>query len=352
MGGDRAADPVGVRRVAVPRVSVVIPLYNKAGSVLAAVGSVLGQSFADFELIVVDDGGTDGGAAAVAAVSDRRLRLVAQENAGPGAARNRGLREAGGEYVAFLDADDEWDREFLELAVSRLDQHPECAASVCGFAEGPRRVSRASANRSMGLTGGVWRLPKGTPPRALKFFVDFCHSSCIVARRDLVQRYGGYYDADRCLYGEDSYLWLMFVLNHPLYVDPEPSVWFHTEHSALGSALTGQHPVRPALLASGPLLDRGDPGYLAELHDLLAYYRLLETEQLMRQGRLSSAELRRWRDRFPWRRPPSGKIALMEMVLSLAPAAPRVTTAVLRLAQGPNPERPAPRPTSAPVDRR
>lgn len=307
-----------------PRVSVVIPLYNKAEPVVAALASVVGQSFADFELIVVDDGSTDSSASVAAAAGDRRVRLVSQPNAGPGAARNRGLGEARGEYVAFLDADDEWEPRFLELAVAALDGHRECGAWVSALAEGPERASRAKRNRRMGLAGGPWRLPRHTPPKRLKFYVDFCHSSCIVARRSLVQRYGGYYDAVRSTYGEDSYLWLTFVMNHPLYVDLDPHVWFHTEHSSLGAALVGRHPVRPALTESGPLIARCDPAYLGELHDLLAYYRLIETEKLMRQGRLATGELRSWRARFPWRRAVRGRVALREMVVSTAAASPPV----------------------------
>jgi glycosyltransferase involved in cell wall biosynthesis len=315
----------------VPRVSVVIPLYNKAESVLAAVGSVLRQSYPDFELIVVDDGSTDSSASVAAGIGDRRIRLVAQANAGPGAARNRGLGEARGEYVAFLDADDEWAPGFLELAVTALDGHPECGAWVSGRWVGPARASQGRRNRRMGLTGGAWRLPHHAAPKALKFYVDFCHSSCVVARRSLVQRYGGYYDADRSTYGEDSYLWLMFVMNHRLQVDPEPQVWFHTEHSNLGAALLGRHPTRPALIASGPLLDRCDPAYLGELHDLLAYYRLIETEKLVGQGRLAQEELETWRNRFPWRRGVSGKMALRELVVSAAARSPRVMGVLARL---------------------
>jgi glycosyltransferase involved in cell wall biosynthesis len=302
-----------------------MPLYNKAESVLASVGSVLRQTFAEFELIVVDDGSTDASVRTVAGLGDPRLRLVGQANAGPGAARNRGLREAAGEYVTFLDADDEWEPEFLDRAVTALDRNPDSGAWVSGRLVGPGRASQEPRNRKMGLIGGAWRLPHDTPPKALKFYVDFCHSSCVVARRSLVQRYGGYYDAERSTYGEDSYLWLMFVLNHRLQVDPAPLVWFHTEHSSLGSALLGRHPVRPALTDAGPLLERCDPAYLDELHDLLAYYRLIETEKLVGQGRLTRAELESWRQRFPWRRGVRGKVALREMVVSAAAAWPPLT---------------------------
>jgi glycosyltransferase involved in cell wall biosynthesis len=300
-----------------PAVTVVIPLYQKGGSVLAAVRSVLSQRFADLELLVVDDGSTDEGPALVAQVSDPRLRLLRQPNQGPGAARNRGLAGARGALIAFLDADDEWDPEFLELGVAALTRAPECAAWVAGRAEGPARRIRTARDRRMGLTGR-WRASSEVSPRRLKYYVDFCHSSCILARRSAVERYGGYYAADRCVYGEDSYLWLQLVLNHPLAIDPEPRVWFHTEHSELGAARVGRHPVRPALLASEPLLQQCDPAYRRALRDLLAFYRLLLTEQLRRQRNLDGPTLARWRSQFPWTRFPGLKLAAMELRCSIA----------------------------------
>ena len=300
-----------------PAVTVVIPLYQKGGSVLAAVRSVLSQRFADLELLVVDDGSTDEGPALVAQVSDPRLRLLRQPNEGPGAARNRGLAGARGALIAFLDADDVWDPVFLELGVAALTRAPECAAWVAGRAEGPARRIRTARDRRMGLTGR-WRASSEVSPRRLKYYVDFCHSSCILARRSAVERYGGYYAADRCVYGEDSYLWLQLVLNHPLAIDAEPRVWFHTEHSELGAARVGRHPVRPALLASEPLLQQCDPAYRRALRDLLAYYRLLLTEQLRRQRNLDGPSLARWRSQFPWTRFPGLKLAAMELRCSIA----------------------------------
>src|ERR1044072_4490876 len=97
--------------------SVVIPVWNKRDTIAAAVASVLAQSCGDFELIVVDDGSTDGSMAGWRAFDDPRLRTVAQANAGPGPARNRGIEEAGHDWIAFLDADDLWLPDHLaELA--------------------------------------------------------------------------------------------------------------------------------------------------------------------------------------------------------------------------------------------
>ena len=317
--------------MSVPAVTVVMPLYQKAGSVIAAIRSVLTQRFADFELVVVDDGSIDEGPALVAGEVDSRLRLLRQPNQGPGAARNRGLAEARGALVAFLDADDEWDPEFLQLGVTALAEAPDCAAWVAGRAEGPTRRTRTGQDRRMGLTDGRWRVSPDVSPRRLKYYVDFCHSSCVLARRTVVQRYGGYYAADRYMYGEDSYLWLQLVLNHALAIDPEPRVWFHTEHSALGAARMGHHPVRPALLASEPLLAGCDPAYRTALRDLLAFYRLLETEQLLRRGQLDAATLAQWRSRFPWARWPGLKLAAMELHCSAMVRVPGLARIVPRL---------------------
>ena len=310
-----------------PAVTVVIPLYQKAGSVLGSIRSVLAQRFESFELVVVDDGSTDEGPALVRGVPDPRIRLVHQPNQGPGAARTRGLAEARASLIAFLDADDDWTPQFLELGVAALAAAPDSAAWVSGRVEGPTRLTRFWADQRHGLVRGRWRLPPDVGPRRLKYIVDFCHSSCILARRENVERYHGYYSADRCSYGEDSYLWLQVVLNHPLVIDPLPNVWFHTEHSALGAARVGRHPPRPALLASAALIERCDPAYRRALRGLLAYYRLLETEKLMRQGRLDGETLAEWRARFPWTRGLDPKLAAMELRCSLAVSAPRLARA-------------------------
>ena len=112
-----------------PQVSVVMPVYNVEAYVAEAVASVLDQSFADFELIVVDDGGGDRSMEILRGFDDPRIRIVTQANRGLAGARNSGILAARGEYVAFLDSDDRWLHEKLALHVIHLMLNPEVGVS-------------------------------------------------------------------------------------------------------------------------------------------------------------------------------------------------------------------------------
>lgn len=131
------------------RCSVVIPLYNKVEFIGQTLQSVLHQTYSAHEIIVVDDGSSDGGDAAVTSLCDPRIRLVRQENAGVSAARNRGIDEATGDLVAFLDADDWWHPQHLATIVDMVCRYPRYEV----FATRYRRVATAD------FPGGGWSDP-------------------------------------------------------------------------------------------------------------------------------------------------------------------------------------------------
>jgi glycosyltransferase involved in cell wall biosynthesis len=114
-----------------PTVSVIIPTYNRAHMIGRALHSVLSQEFTDFEVIVVDDASTDDTEAVVRAIGDPRIRYIRERrNGGPNAARNRGMRAARGEFLAFLDSDDEWLPGKLEKQLARFAELPDSVGAV------------------------------------------------------------------------------------------------------------------------------------------------------------------------------------------------------------------------------
>ena len=125
-----------------PRVSVIIPTYQRPMFLREAIGSVLNQTFQDFELIIVDDASNDNTRELVRSFTDKRIYYLCHENnKGGSAARNTGIRNAEGEYIAFLDDDDEWLPEKLGLQVDLLDNRPpEVGCVYTGY----QRVDRVS----------------------------------------------------------------------------------------------------------------------------------------------------------------------------------------------------------------
>jgi glycosyltransferase involved in cell wall biosynthesis len=134
------------------RFSVIIPLYNKAERIESALRSVLDQQHQAFEVIVVDDGSTDDGAQRVAAFTDPRLRLLRQANGGVSTARNRGIRAATGNYVAFLDADDYWTPGYLSAIAEVIGRFPGCGLYATHWYffddDGFRKVPRQTGARA------------------------------------------------------------------------------------------------------------------------------------------------------------------------------------------------------------
>ncbi len=105
-------------------VSIIIPTYNRADLLERAIKSVLAQTFTNWELLIIDDGSTDNTKSIIEKyLSDKRIKYIYQENKGPGAARNNGIRQAGGEFIAFLDSDDSWKTEKIEKQVKILEEN-------------------------------------------------------------------------------------------------------------------------------------------------------------------------------------------------------------------------------------
>lgn len=133
-----------------PQVSIIMPAYNRADTIQRAVASVQTQGLQDWELVVVDDGSTDNTAALIPQ-DDPRIVVIRQENRGFVEARNAGLRAARGEYIAFLDSDDEWQPHHLQLCIGFLEAYPEewfVATELLEDFGGGRRVNHYQVETS------------------------------------------------------------------------------------------------------------------------------------------------------------------------------------------------------------
>lgn len=239
-----------------PIVSVVMPLYNKRTSITRAIDSVLAQTLIDFEIIIVNDGSSDDSLDVAKNVDDCRIRYIDQRNQGPGAARNNGASVARAPLLAFLDCDDEWRPTFLSKAVEALESHPGCGAYVCGYDSGHFRKERPNKIAMLKTEAGPYSMDGSLSGHDIKSYVDSMHSSCTVVRKNIFNRFSGFYSSERCRYGEDSYLWLQILLHYSIYCDPAEHVLFHVEDSSLGFAQLRRTSARPISLNPGRLRER------------------------------------------------------------------------------------------------
>lgn len=235
-------------------VSVVIPLFNKGPYVERALSSALSQDHPPLEIIVVDDRSTDDGPERVRRCRDPRVALVENPvNLGPGAARNRGLALARGRYIAFLDADDEWHRGFLSTAVSRLEAAPAVALACMGYEwrpAPPREIARRARLE------GIYEITESSSPALLSAIEVFASLCFTVMRTDAARRWGGYFEKDRCLRGEDQYFLLKLLLNEKVCIVPESYGVYHTDASALcGNAGEAIPAIEPCLSYSAGLVE-------------------------------------------------------------------------------------------------
>lgn len=200
--------------------SVVIPLYNKRSTVLRSVDSVVRQLKIGDELIVVDDGSTDGGADAVARKykGSPVVKLIRQQNRGVSVARNEGVRNARHPYVAFLDADDWWLEGMRDKLEELIRRWPCAEAWSVGHyrVEGTQRFHISSGISVDKLFSGIEFIE-----HYARYSGVICSSSVCV-RKDALLREGGFPNGAKS--GEDVYLWLKLALTGSIAASPEPLV--------------------------------------------------------------------------------------------------------------------------------
>ncbi|WP_222859828.1 glycosyltransferase family 2 protein [Noviherbaspirillum massiliense] len=208
-----------------PAISVVMPLYNKARYVEQAIASVLSGNALVHELIVVDDGSTDEGPQLVAAVDDPRIRLIRQRNQGVSAARNHGIREATGDYIAFLDADDYWMPGYIQEIAALIRAYPDCGMFATRYVlfdeEGHTELAPVRALKS-----------SQPQQRITRFFEawakgNFFFTSSVVVPRSIFFDHGIFFPEKENL-GEDQDVWFRIAELYPVAYSMQPLAAYRT----------------------------------------------------------------------------------------------------------------------------
>ena len=211
-------------------ISVVIPLYNKEKAILKTLETVFAQSYADFEVIVVDDGSTDNSLKVVQDYIRRvnseelivnSIRVIHKENGGVSSARNRGIKEAKGDFIALLDGDDLWDSTFLEEQIRLMNDFPK--AGMWGV------------NTAFIKGGGLYKWQQGMGD-GYRGYVEnyfgtkhndlFCSSSVVIRKE--VFGHVGYFD-ERISASEDLDMWYRIILHYPVVFYDKVLVYYNLD---------------------------------------------------------------------------------------------------------------------------
>jgi glycosyltransferase involved in cell wall biosynthesis len=268
-------------------VSVVIPLYNKRGYILAAVAGAMSQSLAPLEVIVVDDGSTDGGNVLVSDYArdhhPATVRILTQANAGVSAARNRGISEARGEFVAFLDADDYWDPGYLEAALQSMSDHPSCGAVFGSIIE-------VAGGRQRALTPALARpvVIEDYPGWFIRHRGRGLWSSNTVARKEFLFACGEFPVGIQN--GEDTDTWFRLSFRAPVVYAPQAQAYYRIEDDAsLSHRFRAVEPLVLQTLARG-LVDGTIPEPARRsASKALQYFRAAYAMALAQDGRRTEA---------------------------------------------------------------
>ena len=226
-------------------VSIVIPVYNKRRYLPRALESALAQTRSDFEIIIVDDGSTDGSLDAIRDIRDPRVRCVWQANAGVSAARNTGISLARAPLVAFLDADDTWEPEFLEAMLALRWRYPD--AGLYGSAYSIKQPGRPA--RRAGIAG----LPKLRQQFCSRDYFRIgtrgelpISASSVMIPRELIVKIGGFPVGERM--GEDQHVWWRICVEHAFAYDRRALATYHRD--ALERACPANVPDRELLFSA------------------------------------------------------------------------------------------------------
>lgn len=215
-------------------ISVIIPAYNAEKTIQETIGSVLQQTFTDFEIIVVDDGSSDSTVDVVSNITDSRVKVIAGSHAGASASRNLGFVRSMGEFVAFLDADDIWTPDKLEAQLAALKNNPKAyvAYSWTNFIDEEGKFLRKGSRAT--CIGNVYD----------KILVaNFLgNGSNVLIKREAIETVGGYDESLSA--GQDRDLYIRLAAQYEFVVVPSPQNLYRVSQKSISSNITNSQVAR------------------------------------------------------------------------------------------------------------
>ena len=200
-------------KMEVPKISIVIPAYNAESTITETIESVQKQTFSDFEVIIVDDGSTDKTVEVINNIHDERIKVISYENGGNALARNRGIKNAKGEFIAFIDADDMWTPDKLELQLAALEKYPEAGIAYSWTYFKYEKEEDSYADCSSFFEGNVYR------DLLVKNFLQ--NGSNPLIRKQVIDSIGFFNPTLKCSVDWDFYLRLAAKCNFVLVQKPQ-----------------------------------------------------------------------------------------------------------------------------------
>jgi len=208
-------------------ISIIVPAYNAEQTLLETIASVLQQTFSEFELIVINDGSTDQTLKLLSTVEDPRLKVFSYPNGGLPVARNRGISHAAGEFIAFLDADDLWTPDKLELQLAALQKCPEAGVAYSWTCNMDEKGKSFHAGESVFFEGNVY------PQLLLINFI--ANGSNILIRREAIESVGEF---DPTLAScEDWEFYLRLAARWTFVVVPKVQILYRQSSGAMSSKI-------------------------------------------------------------------------------------------------------------------
>ncbi|MFI3331330.1 MAG: glycosyltransferase [Rikenellaceae bacterium] len=209
-------------------ISIIIPLYNKQEQIVSCIKSVLSQSFRSFEIVIINDGSTDKSLEKISQLSDPRIRIFKQRNSGVSAARNRGISEAKYDFIALLDADDLWHKNYLQTQWELHLKYPACNVCACNYeyknSSGKitqTKINGLKFNCKDGVIDNYFDVASRSNP-------PICSSS-IMIKKSALQLIGGF--PVGITSGEDLLTWARLAVNNKIAYSKSTQAIYVTENS-------------------------------------------------------------------------------------------------------------------------